>query len=540
MPTKIIDTASYTAWPRAPVRDGNNHLVFVYWDGAAALSTFSFYEARSTDNGATWVSTLINYDNVVWCIAGAFGVTAAGTLLVATSAYALPYPSTPNNAPRVWRKTTAGSWTRVGDIPQPAGDSIFVPFGRVIQLPGGVTRITCCGWDAARTYAHIYYVDSTDDGQTWGNLTTIKKDFDNSCNELCYYAEGNNHLVITRREDEYGTHEGGMRQFVSTSAGASGTWVDMGEVPAIVGKYASAPDIMALGGGRIALLYGDRGEIAYYGTGQQHSMRMVVGNFTDIMASVNGWSANPIIVALTYPETNADSGYGGMYKVSDVATLLQVIYHDGSQTDTDIWHESLDSSLLVGEVKRIIAHGETGAVVYCTVTREADGYILDGFTGGFSSTSVYPYTFLAEHSTIKGRYETAETRSTWNDGKYVVTVYKQAGTDPAPASDTVIASGEMKVENDIEVEELTLSEIEGSAVLAKEATVQSILTIVTLLKKYVRNKKLIVNEAGVKSLVIYDDNGTTELVRKTLKDPSGNDITDIAAGILAIENASSV
>lgn len=480
MPTKIIDTASYTAWPRSPVRDGNGDLVFVYWDGAAALSTFSFYESRSTDNGATWTPTLINFDDTVWCLTGAFGVTAAGTLLLATSAYHLPYPSTPNNAPRVWRKTTAGAWTRVGDIPQPAGDSIFVPFGRPVQLPGGVTRITCCGWDAARTYAHIYYVDSTDDGQTWGNLTTIKKDYANSCNELCYYAEGDNHLVITRREDEYGTHEGGMRQFVSTSAGAAGTWVDMGEVPAIVGKYASAPDIMSLGSGRIALLYGDRGEIAYYGTGQQHSMRMVVGRFTEILSSVNSWSG-PIIYALTYPESNGDSGYGGLYKVSSGDATLKMIYFDGSSSDCDIWQETLDSTLLAGNGKWIIAHGTTGDTVYCIVTREADGYILDGFTGGFAATSAYPYTSLIEHSTIKGRYEIAERRSAWSDGKYIVTVYTQAGTTPAPASDTVMASGELKVEDDVEVEEITLPEIEESIVLAKEADLEAALKQIRLI-----------------------------------------------------------
>lgn len=93
---------------------------------------------------------------------------------------------------------------------------------------------------------------------------------------------------------------------------------------------------------------------------------------------------------------------------------------------------------------------------------------------------------------------------------------------------------------DIPTNPATLMQMENSEVLAKEATVQSILSIVILLKKYVRNKKLIVTEAGVKSLIIYDDNGTMELVRKTLKDKDGNDISDIAAGILAIENASSV
>lgn len=155
--------------------------------------------------------------------------------------------------------------------------------------------------------------------------------------------------------------------------------------------------------------------------------------------------------------------------------------------------------------KRIIAHGDTGTIVYCTVTREADGYILDGFTGAFAASSGYPYTFLQEHSTIKGRYEVAETRTVWADGKYVVTVYEQAGTSPAPASDAVIASGEMKVENDIEVEEITREEIEGSAVLAKEATI-------AFIEKWVLNRlSVTVNGDGTETVRLYDNDGSTVL-----------------------------
>ena len=192
-------------------------------------------------------------------------------------------------------------------------------------------------------------------------------------------------------------------------------------------------------------------------------------------------------------------------------------------------------------VKKIQApHSATGKTIYAIIKKESDGYLLNDADGTFASAPADPYLALTEHGTIKGLYEASESRTAWADSRYTVMAYEQAGGSPAPSTDTKVASGEMKVENDVEVEEITLPEIEGSNVLAKEATVQSILTIVTLLKKYVRNKKEIVTTAGVKSLVIYDDNGTTEIVRKTLKDPSGADISDLAVGMLAIENASSV
>ena len=77
---------------------------------------------------------------------------------------------------------------------------------------------------------------------------------------------------------------------------------------------------------------------------------------------------------------------------------------------------------------------------------------------------------------------------------------------------------------------------------ARIDAIDGILTVVTLLKKYVRNKKEILKDptTGVKYLVIYDDDGVTEIIRKTLKDPTGADISDVITGALAVEGASSV
>lgn len=61
----------------------------------------------------------------------------------------------------------------------------------------------------------------------------------------------------------------------------------------------------------------------------------------------------------------------------------------------------------------------------------------------------------------------------------------------------------------------------------------------TLLMKYARNKKVRKMDAGKQYLVIYDDDGTTEILRKYLTDKDANDL-DLATGILAVENASSV
>lgn len=79
----------------------------------------------------------------------------------------------------------------------------------------------------------------------------------------------------------------------------------------------------------------------------------------------------------------------------------------------------------------------------------------------------------------------------------------------------------------------TLAQIETSTVLAKEATL-------ALVKKFIKNKKTLTESGGVYSLVIYDDNDIDEILRKTIKDISGADITAIGAGVIARETKSSV
>lgn len=106
----------------------------------------------------------------------------------------------------------------------------------------------------------------------------------------------------------------------------------------------------------------------------------------------------------------------------------------------------------MANAKKIISDwSETGKTVYCIVRREADGYLLNDVDGAFALAPADPYLSLPEHATIKGRYEVSEARTVWNDGRYTVAVYKQAGGGPAPASDTIIGTGELAIENDLEV-----------------------------------------------------------------------------------------
>ncbi len=80
----------------------------------------------------------------------------------------------------------------------------------------------------------------------------------------------------------------------------------------------------------------------------------------------------------------------------------------------------------------------TGAVAYCIIRREVDGYLLDDADGAFANAPADPFDELAEDATVKGLYEISESRTAWEPGSYKVFFYSQTGGSPAPASDTLV------------------------------------------------------------------------------------------------------
>lgn len=63
---------------------------------------------------------------------------------------------------------------------------------------------------------------------------------------------------------------------------------------------------------------------------------------------------------------------------------------------------------------------------------------------------------------------------------------------------------------------------------------------ITYMNKIIRNKKVLSKSGSVWSLIVYDDDDTTPILSKEIKDKDGSDITDLAAGVLAQELKTSV
>lgn len=99
--------------------------------------------------------------------------------------------------------------------------------------------------------------------------------------------------------------------------------------------------------------------------------------------------------------------------------------------------------------KKISTITTTGRTVYAMVSRDADGYFLATAKTSFASGAGYPV--LSEHATMKGLYVLNTNDAAWDDGTYAIVAYSQAGASPAPASDTVLSFGTMRILNDLEI-----------------------------------------------------------------------------------------
>lgn len=94
---------------------------------------------------------------------------------------------------------------------------------------------------------------------------------------------------------------------------------------------------------------------------------------------------------------------------------------------------------------------------------------------------------------------------------------------PDPAGTGAIIVGEVDA-NEVKIDSI-ISSLTGLATN----------TDMTFLKKIINNKKTLEKEVDTWYLIIYDDDNSTPIMKKALKDKDDNDISDILAGTLAKE-----
>jgi hypothetical protein len=116
-------------------------------------------------------------------------------------------------------------------------------------------------------------------------------------------------------------------------------------------------------------------------------------------------------------------------------------------------------------------------------------------------------------------------------GNYIATV-KGGNLVGGVAGDPVAYSAGVQV---LIIQSAASTIVDGSGGLTTEEH-----DAVILGSKVVKNKKELKKNGSVWELIVYDDDGTTPILNKALKDKDSANITDLVSGTLAKELASSV
>jgi len=108
--------------------------------------------------------------------------------------------------------------------------------------------------------------------------------------------------------------------------------------------------------------------------------------------------------------------------------------------------------------------------------------------------------------------------------------------DSSVTAGTIIISGVGVVTNN------SPANVNTDGLISNDAIANAVweYTDAQLMLKVIKNKKELKKNATVWELIVYDDDNSTPILNKVLKDSSGNDISDLAAGALAKELQSSV
>jgi len=145
---------------------------------------------------------------------------------------------------------------------------------------------------------------------------------------------------------------------------------------------------------------------------------------------------------------------------------------------------------MANEKKITLTWAESGITIYCLVRRDADDYLLNDADGSFAAAPADKYLSMPEDAVITGLYEVSESRTVWNNGLYLALLYKQVGGSPDLANDTLIASGEMYIWSDVEVD-IRLSTISGIVYATDMATVSSNVIYNEFFKTLIRGDSII-------------------------------------------------
>jgi len=279
--------------------------------------------SKAVWNGATWTQSDIvdsaSYDDRN----AAGGIASTGTILLFYGRYDVGGGAWFDM--RCMRSTNDGdTFTDIGTAMSDRSQTVFSPYGPLVELPSGKLMQTFYGNDGTNYLIWVSFSD--DDGATWGNEVNISSSaalFHTEC--AAAYVSGATDgaakiILVARFNNSF------MAQYSSSNGGA--TWASDGLIPFSQGSGTDTQPWLYKYGDHIILVYADRTDKQI-----KFSARRIDSTITDVSA----WQA-PVPLVPMDGNTTTIAEFGSP-AVIEYGGQLEYLYNDGSSahpSDPDI------------------------------------------------------------------------------------------------------------------------------------------------------------------------------------------------------------
>lgn len=333
-PKDELDVPRFTAGERYPmvrgggyfpviVRFADGRLGAVVRGGAPHIGILGRLDwVASNDGGRTWTTPTVIADSQYDDRNPAAGVMADGTVVVAYAEASTyndkgDFDTSVGNYDMFYKLSTDGGANWSEKLPLPHGPiKLGSPYGRIAVLGDGTALMSVYGSRNPEyagpvvvppgTGGLVGILRSTDNGRTWGDFTLVRA---GGHNETTFLPLSDTHILAALRTEPAGNID------VAESTDAGRTWSE----PRPVTRPGQHPaDLVGLGHGRIAMVYGNR--LTPFGI--------------EAVISADGgrtWAYDHRVL-LAWDSIHGDCGYPSIVAVDD-DTLAVAYYSVGVQSD---------------------------------------------------------------------------------------------------------------------------------------------------------------------------------------------------------------
>lgn len=221
-----------------------------------------------------------------------------------------------------------------------APDLVFSAYGPLVEVSQNRLMQTFYGRDASGG-SSVYAMFSEDDGRSWSDRRLVDRSYTYAPSETAAATAGGSGsevrlVAVSRTQRRVGSEiQHGLMQYTSWDAGR--TWRSAGFVSAAWSTDAVIPWLAPLSGGRLALVWADRGRL---------TINVSTASTSGVMATPDAWPAPRVLYTshldVARPYNRSNFGYPSVASAGPLDTHKTVVFYDTALyglIPSDVWSQ---------------------------------------------------------------------------------------------------------------------------------------------------------------------------------------------------------